>query len=67
MQDKIKITLSGVIKSISPAVLPQWLSMGWQEIKTEEPQVEVAPVTKKTVKPKPAVEEEVCREDIKGE
>ena len=60
MQDKIKITLSGVEKLISPAVLNQWLSMGWTEIQAEEPK-------KKTVKPKPAVDEEVGTEDIKGE
>jgi len=67
MQDKIKITLGGIEKLISPAVLNQWQSMGWKEIKAEEPQVQVAPATKKTVKPKPAVDEEVGTEDIKGE
>jgi hypothetical protein len=60
MNDKVEIALNGVEKSVSRRVLLQWLDLGWREIQVEIP-------TKKTVKPKPAVNEEVGTEDIKGE
>ena len=60
MNDQVNIALNGVEKSVARRVLLQWLDLGWREI-------QVAIPTKKTVKPKPAVEEEVGTEDIKGE